>query len=201
METLICALYNRGMGESYENEIWKDIEGSPGRQISDHGNIRSFWSGKKLTDTPRKIYKTNSKWGSYTQIVINGDMKGHHVAKLVMKHFGTPSPGDEYLIGRKDHDIYNDRLDNLIWMTRSEVNFKSKRIHTSKYHGVSSYRASSKGARWAAQISKKESGIKLIKYFPYTSDGEIEAAKWRDSKALELFGHLATINFPGKLGV
>lgn len=191
------ALYNIDMGESYEDEIWRDISGSPGRQVSNLGQIRSFWNSKGLTAKPRLLLKSNFAWSSNIQIPINGIVIGHNIAKLVMSHFGPPPPSLDHVIGRIDGDNRNDKLDNLVWMTQSEVRIKSKRVHSSKYHGVSIYRGGTDNSRWMAQVVKKlPEPVAVKKTFPYTPEGEIEAAKWRDMKALEIQGPFATLNFP-----
>lgn len=99
-------------------------------------------------------------------------------------------------IDHKDGDGLNNCKSNLRICTRSEngANRRGKNNNakppSSKYLGVKASPPTYK-KRWQAVVTKN-----YKKYFVGFFHSEIEAAKERDKKAVELFGEFASLNFP-----
>lgn len=97
-------------------EIWKDIDGLFGYQVSNLGRVRSFFS----------------RWGKRkVTIRINGKSKLMLVHRLVAKTF-IPNPLNLEMVNHKDENPLNNNIDNLEWCTRSYNN--------SYGHATDSYR-------------------------------------------------------------
>ena len=90
----------------------------------------------------------------------------------------------------------------------SRTKTPNKKISTSAYIGVSKnemkeVRTLSTGKKrsyniiyWRANIQDKEK--RHIKLFPFTPEGETQAAKWYDAMARRIHGKFAILNFPKK---
>jgi hypothetical protein len=77
--------------------------------------------------------------------------------------------------------------------SQNAINSRKQEGTSSRYKGVTYDRtACGKDKKWKAYITKK--GRRYTKMFAT----EEEAARWRDSKATELFGDFARLNFPGE---
>jgi hypothetical protein len=98
--------------------------------------------------------------------------------------------GDTRKVDHINHNTLDNRKENLRVVTHQQNQFNRKKEIgcSSKYKGVSWYKRDS---NWMAciKINKK------TKYLGYFSS-EIEAARAYDSKAIELFGEYAHLNFP-----
>lgn len=93
----------------------------------------------------------------------------------------------------KDGNGLNNQRSNLRDATCSQnaANSRKRTGTQSRYKGVT-YQAAgcSRDKRWKAYITKD--GQRISKNFAT----EEEAARWRDQKAVELFGEYARLNFP-----
>ena len=90
----------------------------------------------------------------------------------------------------KNGNSLDNRRSNLRPATPAQNSYnKGPYGESSKYMGVCRDKERSK---WLAQIKCAIKRKRYIKRF----DDEIEAAKWRDNKATELFGEFARLNFP-----
>lgn len=115
-------------------EIWKDISGFPGYQVSNYGRVRTFWKRRHcptgygtyrcLSDTP-KIMSLSDDGNGYMKVMLyseDGKRYCKKVHRLVAENF-IP------------HDVHNDTVDhicpgaigkrnncvtNLRWITRRE---------------------------------------------------------------------------------
>ena len=126
-------------------EIWKNVEGYPGYQISNKGRIRSSKQGylRILSSKPNRFgYVTNH---------LQKDGKGilHHVHRLVLKAFVGPCPLD-HETNHKDGYKSNNSVENLEWVTSSE-----NLLHAYKF-----------GLRCSVPVGEKTSQAKL-------KDGEV----------------------------
>ncbi len=126
-------------------------------------------------------YSWNNNTNGYAQARINGK-------KLLMHRYLLNAPENEQVdhinCNKLDNRLKNLRLSN----SASNGHNKLKRKNlTSEYIGVS---YDKKSKKYVAQISKDK-----IKYRIGFYESEEEAAKFRDKKAVELYGSHAKLNF------
>lgn len=126
-----------------EKEVWKDIMDCPGYQVSDMGNVRSFWKPKHgpipngvLLDTPRIVKQTPAGRNGYRIYlavkIIKRDTygvmiwrKSIKVHRLVLATFVGACPA-----GMEARHIngngFDNRLSNLCYGTHTENMFDKK---------------------------------------------------------------------------
>jgi hypothetical protein len=102
-------------------EVWKDISGFPGYQVSDHGRVRSFRTSHGNISSHWKILKPVKNSGGYIQhnLSVDGWSKSVKLHQIVLESFVGPcSPGEQvrHLNGFKAHN----HLPNLCWGTALE---------------------------------------------------------------------------------
>ena len=107
--------------------------------------------------------------------------------------------GDIRLADHKDHNGLNNQRENLR-ISNDSQNAANRNIlpnSRSKYLGVT-HRIDKRNGRninyWQAQI-RKDGRTNFLGYFPYTNDGEIEAAKAYDKAAINIHKDFANLNF------
>ena len=99
-------------------EIWQDIEGYEGYQVSNLGRVKSLGNNKTRKE---KILKpaTNKKGYQYVNLYKNGKAKTFKVHRLVYAAFnGEIPPGME--VNHINEVKTDNRLENLNLMTRKE---------------------------------------------------------------------------------
>ena len=99
-------------------EIWKDICGFEGYQVSNKGRVRSFKNNRHgLCETPH-ILKTDINSNGYERVFLGNK---HHllVHKLVANAF-IPNPHNCPIVRHNDDDRLNNRADNLVWGTQAD---------------------------------------------------------------------------------
>lgn len=117
-------------------EKWKDIAGFPGYQISDQGNVRSFWKRKHyptgygsyhyLSETP-KLMSSSDDGNGYQKIMLYSKNNGRRYCKkihrLVAEAF-LPTPENSYdtvdHIQSGRYGKLNNSVSNLRWIPRRE---------------------------------------------------------------------------------
>lgn len=104
-----------------------------------------------------------------------------------------------FIIDHKDRNGLNNQKSNLRYCTPSQ-NAMNKCNHTgsaSQYKGVCIRRHKhSKSIKWQSQITINKKRI-TIGNFPYTKEGEIQAALLYNEYAIKYFGEFANINIIG----
>ena len=118
-----------------EKEIWKAIPGFPGYEVSDFGNVRSWYNpgnhSAKFADTPKEMkqFFTGPVGKEYLSINLyrNRKHKTKRVHCLVLEAFIGPRPPNKVAC-HGDGDKNNNRLSNLRWDTRA-ANEQDKMAH------------------------------------------------------------------------
>ncbi len=153
-------------------ELWKEIPGAPGYEVSDEGNIRSVervivqksrggasydrvFPAKALA--PRKGGK-----GPYLYVnpSVNGKAKNLAIHVAVLTAFVGPKPSPKHEGCHKDDDSTNNALPNLYWGTRKE-NEADKKANGGLICGERNYNALLSNAVVAAI---KSGEVSLNKY-------------------------------------
>lgn len=97
------------------DEIWRDIPRNEGYQASSLGKIREKES--------QKVLKRTLHYDNYLQVTIkvDGKSKSVWVHKLVALAFhGEPEGIEDPVVDHLDECTWNDRADNLEWISRKE---------------------------------------------------------------------------------
>lgn len=103
-------------------EQWRDVVGYEGLyQISNSG---------KLRNTKGHILKVHIAHNGYCYFNIskNSVAKSKRVHRLVAEAF-IPNPENKAEVNHKDGDKFNNHVENLEWMTKSENNLHAFRTH------------------------------------------------------------------------
>ncbi|WP_391558980.1 NUMOD4 domain-containing protein [Robertmurraya sp.] len=103
-----------------EIEIWKDIEGYPGYQVSNMGCVKSLVKAYRRQEI---ILKGSPNTTGYILVQLYPEprkRKSLLVHRLVMMTF-QPNPAMEQLeVNHKDLDTTNNKMSNLEWVTEKE---------------------------------------------------------------------------------
>ena len=93
------------------SEEFKEIEGFPNYQVSNHGRVLSLKTGKYL-----------SSKGKYNKLTLyNGSNKRKvHIHRLGIENFGPAPPEGNYEIDHKDGNTNNNDISNLRYVSASE---------------------------------------------------------------------------------
>ena len=122
-------------------ETWKKIEGFESYEVSDWGRVRR--GARVLKGSP-----ANTGYPSVC-LSVGGVTKAFNIHRLVGMAF-IPNPDNKPEINHKDHDILNNRLENLEWVTRSE-----QMLHSPSPVGVSGHRyIRERNGRWVVSINR-----------------------------------------------
>jgi hypothetical protein len=106
-------------------EIWKDIDGFYGYQVSTHGRVKTIdrlvWNPANQSKSLLKgmIRKLDLVGKIYPQIGLSIESKTHKrlVHRLVAQAF-IPNPENLPEVNHKDKNPLNNRVDNLEWVSR-----------------------------------------------------------------------------------
>lgn len=99
-------------------------------------------------------------------------------------------------VNKKLIELYSDKakLNKIDYTlcTKKELEAEKRYMNnkkTSKFRGVTKY-----NNKWRSTIYNKQINKQCNKFFPYTSEGEIQAALWYNEKAKEIYGNKAKLN-------
>ena len=101
------------------NEIWKDIYGYEGYQISNAGNVRHIYKNKNGTII--KNLKNTVNGGGYVRIALYKNKKSVKtlVHRIVAAEF-IQNPNNYSIINHLDGNKVNNTVQNLEWCTNSQ---------------------------------------------------------------------------------
>lgn len=115
-----------------EEEIWKPIEGFESYyMVSSLGNIKALTREVKFTHavtgkrhnrtTKETILKKGNTRGGYKHVNLSKDLRAkcYRVCRLVAKAF-IPNPENKPQVNHKNGIKFDDRAENLEWVTASE---------------------------------------------------------------------------------
>ena len=164
------------------NEVWRSVTGYINYQVSNIGRVRNCNTGRILKNCIRNSY--------YRVLLSNdGHTKNYDVHQLVANEFTTkPETDSRLVVDHIDRNRLNNQISNLRYVSYSQNCMNSnKQLNTSsKYKGVCFHKQNKK---WKAQIQLNNKKIHIGYY-----DGEIDAARAYNTKAVELFGEYACLN-------
>lgn len=154
-----------------------------------HKSKHTFYAVRCKT---KKEFKGVKGWNPYKQVAVR---MHREVLKIT---------NQKILVDHKDGNGLNNQKSNIRIANYSQnsQNRKPKEGRTSKFMGVDlkkSYYKVKEGKkayiRWQVQLVPHKGARPITKVFPFTPEGEIEAAKWRDKLAKKYFGKFARLNF------
>ena len=99
-------------------EIWKDIEGFPGYQISDQGSIKSYINNRHGIGKKSHFLKPTITKRGYCVVQL-GRGNRRQVHRLVAKAF-IPNPDGLPLVRHLDDNPSNNSVTNLAWGTQTD---------------------------------------------------------------------------------
>lgn len=107
-------------------EIWKDIEGYEGYQISSLGRVRSLDRIITHKNGKKELYRGKIRKGVknkqgylFLSLCKNGRSRNYFISRLVAMHF-IPNPENKPYVDHIDTNPLNNRVDNLRWCTQKE---------------------------------------------------------------------------------
>lgn len=104
-----------------EKEIWKDVDGFPGYQVSNLGRVRCFRNFQgKITDNFRILKPLLNKDDYYYVDLYTIDRKPVHkrIHRLVADTFIGPQPS--LVVNHINGDKHDNRLENIEWVTSKQ---------------------------------------------------------------------------------
>lgn len=116
-------------------EIWKDIKGYDGYQVSNLGRVRTHnkktyttkhgerhWKDRILKFKPPTTKNQRSKQGMGYRVDLwkNGKPKSLLVARLVLSTFTETDINTELTVNHKDGNRLNNNINNLEWLSRKD---------------------------------------------------------------------------------
>ena len=99
-------------------EVWKDIDGFPGYQVSDKGRVRSYINNRHDIGDKSHILKPVSNELGYESVQL-GRRNRRSIHRLVAKAF-IPNPNNYPLVRHMDDNPRNNKINNLRWGTQTD---------------------------------------------------------------------------------
>ena len=137
-----------------QKEIWKDVSGHSGYEVSNFGRVKSLArvvmrsDGNKYS-VKERVLKTGDNGSGYLQVAL--DKKSRTVHQLVAIAFLNHKPDGtmKTCVDHIDNNKLNNRADNLQLISARENTSKDKKGGSSEYVGVCWDKSSSK---WHSRI-------------------------------------------------
>lgn len=105
-------------------EVWKDIDGYEGYQVSNLGNVKSL--NYKCTGKERILSPGIKNGYLYVGLCKDGKRKDYYIHRLVAEAF-IPNPFKLPCVNHKNEDKTDNRVENLEWCTYSYNNTYNNR--------------------------------------------------------------------------
>ena len=96
-------------------EIWKTVKYAPNYEVSNLGNIKNKKTNRLLTINYERLKKDNKR--ARPGLSHNGKIKGYYLHRIVAEHF-LDNPDNLPEVNHIDGDFYNNKLDNLEWISK-----------------------------------------------------------------------------------
>lgn len=165
--------------------IWKPSEGE--YDVSDDGRVRRRGTTRELA------LCINAQGYLRVDLHINGRHTRFSVHRLVAQAH-LPNPHNLPVVDHVDHDVTNNRVDNLRWCTQSQNRCNARKaagVHSSDYKGVR-YRADRPNP-WRAGTRLCIDGVtRSISLGSYAT--ERDAARAYNAYAIAHYGEFAVLN-------
>jgi len=168
-------------------EIWKPIEGFDKYEVSNLGNVKSFWKSKN--GILLSLFKSNNNYLSVTLRNANKSVKQFSVHTLVANAF-VENPDNKPCVDHTDQNKHNNCASNLRWATHSDngMNKPKRQCGSSKYKGV--YWDTNRN-KWQSRITVMHQTIYLGRF-----DTEEEAGRAYDAYIIQHLADFGVLNFP-----
>lgn len=148
------------------NEIWKSCNGYDGYEVSNFGNVRTFWAGggnkRFISPTNFKLMKISMYPNGYAFIRIA--RQNVYLHRLVAEAF-LDNPYNLRCVDHIDRNRANNHINNLRWCSHRQNSYNAK-IRTDNKSGISGI--CFHNGKWEAQISIN--GMKHIDRFTTIED-------------------------------
>ena len=97
-----------------QNEIWKNVPGFPGYQVSNTGRVKSFRSGVRVLKACKDTY------GYLTVVLCDGTRRRTKTLHRLVALAFIPNPDGKPEIDHINRIRTDNRAENLRWVTRKE---------------------------------------------------------------------------------
>lgn len=147
-------------------EVWTEIPGFPGYEVSNCGNVRTYRSQNgrgAFNDAPRPVKQDKAKGKKYFRVSLSVDGKRFHkrVHVLVLTAFRSERPSPKHDGCHDDGNAENNHLSNLYWGTKQE-NADDHIRHGTQCRGSLSGKAK----------LTEEQAAEIVAHLPYWKKGD-----------------------------
>ena len=119
-------------------EEWRPIPNFEGYEISDAGNVRSWWKSRRntreLVVTPHLLLGRPQSSYRRVTLSVEGVKTSIFVHQTILEVFVGPRPKGKWALHRNGVKLQN-RLDNLYWGTPKQ-NAEDRELHGNTMHGA-----------------------------------------------------------------